>query len=108
MVLIFAGKLPYANYRFASRAMTCENVSLSALSTDVGTKSSGDDLPDIDDNMGSTSSGETVVKSLRVGPVCGESDISGSGTTAPSATAIRFLMSRTLFVKKDATVSLNA
>ena len=36
------------------------------------------------------------------------SAISGSGTTTPSVTEIRFLMSRTLFVKKDAAVSLNA
>ena len=60
-----AGKLPYVNDRFASWAMTCENVSLAALSTDIGTKLSGDDLSDIDDNMASTSLGEIVVKLLR-------------------------------------------
>ena len=49
-ILNFAGKFAWPNDKFAIPAMIRENTPLTDFCNDVGTKSSGDDLPDIDYN----------------------------------------------------------
>ena len=61
-----------------------ENTPHAYFSNDVGTKSSVDDLPDIEARMASTSSGVTRVMPVKVAPVCCELHINGPGAMLPS------------------------
>ena len=97
MVLNFAGKVPWSNDKFASLAMIRENTPLANFSNDIGTKSSGNDFPDIEARMTSTSSSVTRVMSFRVAQVYYGSDINGSGAVLPIVAAIQSRMSRTFF-----------
>ena len=58
-VLNFAGKVACSKDRLASLVITCVNVYLQALSSEVGTKSSGDDLGGINPINLATSSSVT-------------------------------------------------
>ena len=69
--------MPWPNEKLANLANIRKNTPLADFSNDVGTKSSGDDFPDIETRMASTSFGVTRVMSFRVAPVCGESDVNG-------------------------------
>ena len=75
------------------------NESLHALSNDVGTTSSGEDLAGIDCSIRFTSFGVTGVNSARTVPSCGLSQYSGVCAQFPSMTAIDDLISRTLLTK---------
>lgn len=77
------------------------------FNTDKRTKSSDEDLLDIDADTAMTSSGVTMARLFSIVPTCVVSDISESGITAPSMIVMQFLMSSTFFVNKKATASLN-
>lgn len=99
------GKVPDANVRLASLAMMTEKDSLQSLSSDVGIKSRGDDLLDIDQISLRTSSSVTGGRLLRTAPQCCLSSRSGTSETPWSFPPIDVRMLLTLSTKKDAHLS---
>ena len=75
-VLNFCGKVDWLNDKFASRAMMIAKVALQDLMSEVGMKSSGDDLEGIDLSRRTTSASVTGANSDK-DPVDGRSADSG-------------------------------
>jgi hypothetical protein len=107
-VLNRVGNVAWSKDRFASLAMMCANVPLQALITDVGTKSNGDDLADIEPMRRSTSMSVTGAKCDRHDPRCAWSNASGSWLKEASADDMHNLMLSTLLLKNDANVEQKA
>ena len=78
------------------------NVLLHDFNSDVGRKSSGDDLADMVASSRSTSSSDTGANVSMNGPTCGRSDANGSEHRPSSADEMADLMRFTFSMKNDA------
>ena len=85
----------------------CPNVPLQALSSDVGTTSSGEDLEGINLISRITSAAETTANSDSSGPWCCRSDANRLKTRPASASAEVVLILFTLLVKNLASMEQN-
>ena len=101
-VLNFARKLLWINDKFASRAIIRENNLSADFVIEVGTKLSGDDFPDFEASMASTTSGVT----FRVDPVYCWPTSADLAQCREVRRRCLLRMSTTLLQKNAATLSL--